>query len=141
MASSARVPTTTVSPVLAEHVERLLGVDAEPLALTDGELVLAAVAAERAPGAVDDRPRPLAHAAVAREERRLAGAGQEAEVLRLALIGDGQAGVAGERAHLRLGQLAEREAHPRDGGRRERGEHVRLVLGGVGCRSGAARRA
>ena len=84
------------------------------------------------PGAVDDRPLALAHAAVAGEERALAGAGEEAEVLRLALVGDGQPGRARDLAHLRLAQAAEREAHPRQRGRRERGEHVGLILGGVG---------
>ena len=37
-----------------------------------------------------------------------------------------------QRAHLRLGQLRQREAHPRQRRRRQRGEHVGLVLGRVG---------
>ena len=69
------------------------------------------MAAEHAPAAVDDLARPLARAAVARQERRAAGAGEEAEVLRVGLGGDRQPGLGGERPHLRLGQLAEREAH------------------------------
>ena len=40
--------------------------------------------------------------------------------------------LGGQRAHLRLGQLAEREAQPRERRRRQRGEHVGLVLGRVG---------
>ncbi len=93
------------------------------------------MAAERAAGPVDDRARPLAHAAVTGEEGALAGPGEEAEVLRLALVGDGQPGLARELAHLRLAQLAEREAHPRHRLRRERGQHVALVLGRVGRRA------
>ena len=69
---------------------------------------------------------------MAGEERALAGAGEEAQVLRLALVGDGQPGLARELAHLRLVQLAEREAQPRERCGRQRGEHVALVLGRVG---------
>ena len=69
---------------------------------------------------------------MAGEERALAGAGEEAQVLRLALVGDRQPGRARELAHLGLAQLAEREAQPRERGGRERGEHVALVLGRVG---------
>ena len=113
-ASAARGPTVTVlaRDVGGEHVLRLGGGDAQALALADREVVGAAVAAELAPGAVDDRARAVADAAVAGEERGLAGAGEEAEVLGLALVGHGQPRRAGERADLRLGQLAEREAQP-----------------------------
>ena len=77
--------------------------------------------------AVDDLARALVEPAVAGQERGLAGAGQEAQVLRLGLGGDRQPGLGGERAHLRLGQLAEREAQPRERRRR----HARRA-----CRSG-----
>ena len=49
-----------------------------------------------------------------------------------ALLATGSSRLGGQRAHLRLGQLAQREAHPGQRGRRERGQHVRLVLGRVG---------
>ena len=52
-----------------EHVERLGRGEPDPLALADREAVVAAVAAEHAPAAVDDLPRALARAAVAGEER------------------------------------------------------------------------
>jgi hypothetical protein len=103
--------------------------------------VVAAVAAEHAAAAVDDLPRPLARAAVAREERRAARAGEEAEVLRVGLRGDGQLRLGGQRAHLRLGQLAEREAHPRDRLGSQPAQHVGLVLGRVGRRAQEAVRA
>ena len=72
------------------------------------------------------------------EERLAVGAGEEAEVLRVAAPGDRQARLAGELADLGLVQLAEREAQARERGGREPGEHVALVLGGVGWRSAAA---
>ena len=118
-----------------EDVERLAGRDAEPAALPDRVEVVAAVAAELAPGRVEDRAGALAHAAVAGEERRPPGAGEEAEVLRVGLLGDRQRGLAGDRAHLRLGELAEREPQPGERGGRERGERVRLVLRRVGRRA------
>ena len=127
--------------VLGQHVERLRGGDAEPLALADREQVLATVATDGPPGAVDDRTGALAQAPVAGEERALAGAGEEAQVLRLALVRDRQPGGAGELAHLRLAQLAEREPQPRERGRRERGEHVALVLRPDRPRHAATRRA
>ncbi len=68
-----------------------------------------------------------------REERLAVGAGEEAEVLRVAAPGDREARLAGELAHLGLLELAEREAQARERGGREPGEHVALVLGGVGC--------
>ena len=59
------------------------------------------------------------------------GAGQEAQVLRVGLARDRQAGIGGDPSDLRLGQLAERKAHPRQRRRRKRREHVGLILGGV----------
>ena len=66
--------------------------------------------AEHAGRAIDDRARAVAEAAVAREERALALAGEKAEVLALGLVGDREPGRGGELAHLGLGQLGEREA-------------------------------
>ena len=96
-----------------EHVERLRRGDADPAALADGEVVVAAVAAEGAAGGVDDRAVALAQAAVAAEEAALALAGEEAEVLALGLAGDGEAVAGGDLPHLGLGQLGQREAEAR----------------------------
>ena len=115
-----------------EHVERLRRGDAEALALADREVVRAAVQREHGAVAVDDLAGAVVEAGVAGQERGLAGAGQEAQVLRLGLGGHGQPGLGGQRAHLRLGQLPEREAQPRERRGRDGREHVGLVLGLVG---------
>ena len=87
----------------------------EPAALADGEVV-------RGRGGGRARARPVDDRRPARSRRppwrarnaRAPGAGQEAEVLRVGLAGDRQPGLGGERAHLGLGQLAEREAQARE---------------------------
>ena len=66
-----------------------------------------------------------------RRKPLLALAGEEAEVLGLGLLRDREAVPGGDRAHLVLGHLGEREAEPAEQVRRQRGEHVALVLGGV----------
>ena len=118
--------------VLPEHVERLGCGHADALALPDGEWRCAAMAADprsgrRGRGSLPARaPSPPWRA----RNAALPGAGEEAEVLRLALVRHGQARRARERPHLRLGQVAEREAQPRAAcAGRERGQHVALVLG------------
>ena len=88
VASSSRAPTTTVLRlgVGGEHVERLGAADAEPAPLADGEVVVARCARRaRRPARSTIAPGPLAEAAVAGEERALALAGEEAEVLALGL--------------------------------------------------------
>ena len=90
-----------------DDVERLRRDDADPAALADGEVVVAAVAADGATGAVDDGALALAQAAVAAQEAALALAGEEAEVLALGLAGDGEAVAGGDRPHLGLGQLGQ----------------------------------
>ena len=85
------------------------------------------------PLAVDDLAGPAEpRAAVALEEGAAAEAGDEAEVLALALVGHRQAGLARERAHGVLREAAEREAEPVEQRRVELGEHVALVLARVG---------
>jgi hypothetical protein len=69
---------------------------------------------------------------VAGEERALALAGKETEVLALGLARDREPGPGRDLAHLGLRQLGEREAHQCERFRRERGEHVGLILGRVG---------
>ena len=99
--------------VPAQHVERLGRAEVEAAALADRELVLAVVVAEHAAVGVDDLARlAQARPAVALQEGAPAEAGHEAEVLALALVRHGQAGVAGQRADGVLGEAAEREGEP-----------------------------
>ena len=65
------------------------------------------------------------------QEGALALTREEAEVLAFALGGHWQARPRRTLAHLRLGQIGEREAKPRERLRPQGGEHVGLVLGGV----------
>ena len=69
---------------------------------------------------------------MAGQEAGAVGAGQEAQVLRVDLARHRQPGLRGDRPHLGLGQLAEREPQPGQRRRRERGQHVGLILGGIG---------
>jgi hypothetical protein len=80
-------------------------------------------------GSVDDRPRTLAEAGVAGQEGALSLAGEEAQILALALAGDREPGGGGELSHPRLGQVGERKAQRTERPGRERREHVGLVLG------------
>ena len=68
------------------------------------------------------------------EEGALALAGQEAEVLALALGGDRQARLGGQLAHLGFVRSASGKRSRESDSRPQRGEHVGLVLGGVGRR-------
>ena len=115
-----------------EHVERLRGADAEAVALADGVGMRAAVLAEHGARSVDDRAGLDAEPAVALQKVAMAGAGEEAEVLRVGLARDGEASFGCHLAHLVLVHRAEREAQALQRGRDERGEHVGLVLGDVG---------
>src|ERR1039457_1027651 len=82
--------------VLVEHVQRVApAVEPDPAALADGEAVLTEVAAEHVPVAVDERAGAVAQAAVARQEARAVGPGQEAQVLGVRLAGDREAGLGG----------------------------------------------
>ena len=93
-----------------QHVERLPGGDPEAAALADRELVMAAMAPDGASRAVHDLPGSLTQPGVASEERALALAREEAEVLALALVGHREPGASGDLAGLGLGQLRERKA-------------------------------
>ena len=122
--------------VLVEHVQRLGRSDAEPAALADREAVLAVVAAEDGAAAGRRSPR-----AARRVRRGGPGTGRGSVPARKhrswesALAATGSPASAAIRADLGLAQLAEREAHPRQRGRAERGQHVGLVLGRVGGRA------
>ena len=95
--------------------------------------------AEDAARAVDDLPWRSLEPAVAREERALALAGEEAEVLALGLAGDLEAGRGRDLAHLAacVSSASGKRSRASDAGRRP-GEHVGLVLGRVGGGAPAA---
>ena len=137
----ARGPTTTrlVARVRGQHVQRLAGRDAEALALPDREAAVAAVAAEHAARACRPRRRGASRTSrVAGEEALAARAGEEAEVLALALLRDREAAARAMSRTCGLGEPAEREAQAaRAASGRSAGEHVGLVL----VRVGGARRA
>ena len=95
--------------------------------------------AERPAVDVRDLTGAVGETSVALEEARPVRARQEAEVLRVGLGGDREPGVGRDPPDLGLGQLPEREAHARQGLRRERRQHVGLVLGRIG--GGAQQRA
>ena len=88
--------------------------------------MLAVVAGERAAGLVDDVSGGTRHELVE------GGAREEAEVLALGLVRHRQVRGAGSLAHVRLGELAEREPEALELVRAQAGEHVCLVLRGVG---------
>src|SRR3954470_23445991 len=93
----------------------------------------AAGAAERATGAVDHGALAVHQVAVAAQEAALALAGEKAEVLRLGLLRHREAVAGGDRADLFLGHVGQRETEAAEQIRRQRREHVALVLGGVGA--------
>src|SRR5689334_24452312 len=95
---------------------------------------MAAVASEPPSRAVEEVALALVHAAVSLQEVGLALTGEEAEVLTLGLARDGEVMAGGDLAHLRLGQLGERKAQSPEHRRRQRRQHVALVLLLVGRR-------
>ena len=113
-----------------ERVERLTRSDADAAALSRREPPDAVVTAERTPGLVDDRPR--GRDAVTLEERAIVVAGEEARFLALRASRRLEAGCSrlGTRGGLPL--RAERKVDALESGRGDGGEHVRLILGGVG---------
>src|SRR4029450_6940182 len=76
---------------------------------------------------VDDRPL-AGNEAAALQEGTVVVAGEEAGLLAPGTRGDGQPGVCGLEARLRLRLLPEREGDPLQRGGIETREHVRLVL-------------
>ena len=119
--------------VLVEHVQGLAGGDPEPAPLADREPVLAVVAADdvavarrRSPPGVWPSPpwraRNRARLVPARKQRSWESA----------LLATGSPAAAASLSDLGLGQVPERESHPRERRRRQRREHVRLILGGIG---------
>ena len=76
---------------------------------------MAAMTAENAAAAIDDLALALAQARRGGQEGALALAGEEAEVLALALRGHREARVRRDAPNLGLGQLGEREAQVGEG--------------------------
>ena len=68
---------------------------------------------------------------MALEEVAVAGAREKAQVLGVAAPGDREPCLTGKLADLLLVHLAERKAHARERLRRERREHIALVLGWI----------
>jgi hypothetical protein len=130
----ARGPTTTVFVrcVRRKRVHTACAArDAEPAALADGEAPVALVRPDLPTALVHERPGARLEA-VALEEGAVVVAGEEARILALGAGGDGEPGRRGFGARLLLRPAAEREREPAEEARVEPGEHVALVLRGVG---------
>src|SRR5487761_1587630 len=100
--------------------------DAQALALADGEAVRALVLADHAAAGVHDLAGRLAEPAG--QELPGVAVGDEAHVVAVRLVGDGQAAGGRLLPHPRLGGVAEREHGAAELAAGEHGEHVGLVL-------------
>ena len=116
----------------AQRVQRLARCDAEAAALARREAPEAVVAGDLVPALVDDRALGRVEA-VTDEEVAVVAAGEEACFLALGPARRGEPGGAGALPRLLLGALAEREPDAVEHARVEAGEHVGLVLRGVGA--------
>ncbi len=105
--------------VEVDDVERLADGNADAATLTDRVVDDAVVAAEHAPVDVDDVAGLGGTGLQPLDEVGVAPVGNEADVLAVVLVGDGEAEVARRRARLRLGHGTQREA-----------QEVELLLGG-----------
>ncbi len=85
---------------------------------------------------VDDRPRPPTQ--VEFDELPVVDLAQEADPLAVRALARRQVEIAGQAAHLALGQVAHREEQAGELGLREMGEEVGLVLDRVGAAQQAA---
>src|SRR5919106_563185 len=117
--------------IRGEDVQGLAAPHPDPLALTDREVVMAAVGPDPATGPVDDLAGALIEPGVPAQELALSLTGEEAEVLALGPARHLELRAGGNLTHLRLGELAEREAKAGERGRAKAGEHVGLILGVV----------
>src|SRR3954454_20458178 len=106
------------------------GADAQALALADGEGVGAVVLAQDGAGGVDDLAGRLAE--LPGQEAAGVAVGDEADVVAVRLVGDGQPAPGRFGADLGLGGVAEREQGVGELVGGEDGEYVGLVLAGVG---------
>src|SRR4051794_20111244 len=91
--------------VRPQDVQRVAAADPDPAALTDREVVEAAMRAHNPPLVVNDLAWPLIETAMAAQERVLSLAGQEAQVLAFDLGGHREIGRRGKLAHARLGEV------------------------------------
>ena len=113
--------------------------DAEAAALADREAMDAAVLGQRRALGVDDPPGlSAAGRRLALDEAGVVTVGDEADLLALRLLGDRQAESTGMRAHLALGEVAERKARPGELGLGQAEEKVGLVLGARRARAAGA---
>ncbi len=117
-----------------DHVERRTGGYAESLALADRKIVHAgvlanylAVGGDHLAGNVGRRVALLTE--IGFEKALVVAAGDEADFLRVGLLGDRQAVLAGKFAHLRLGHAAEREQSAAQLFLRKAKEEIGLVFG------------
>src|SRR5262245_19934284 len=85
----------------------------KPPALPHREVLDPLVAPQDAPLAIDDRAGLRRHAPLP-EERPVVAAGDEADLLRVLLVGDGEARLPGEGAHLLLGECPDRKKDARE---------------------------
>src|SRR5207249_1989556 len=90
--------------------------------------------AEPAAAAIDHLPGPLLETGVPAQELPLALAREEAEVLALGAARHLEVRAGCDLPDLRLRQRSQGKAKACEGARAKPGEHVRLVLGGVGSR-------
>ena len=91
-------------------IERLGGGDAKPAPLADRVMNDALVTAEHAAVDMDDLARRRGARHDAFDHLSIAARRHEADVLAVGLLRNGETVLSRERAHLRLGQIAQREA-------------------------------
>ena len=120
-----------------EHVEGCGGADAQALALADSEVedavVMAddlAIGGDKLAGGVREGLALLLE--IGGEELLVVAAGDEADLLGVGLLGEGQTMPACHFADFRLGEAAEREEGAGELGLGEAEEEVGLVLGEIG---------
>ena len=116
-----------------DNVERGGRLDAESLALADGEVMDACMAADDFARCRDELAGGVGHRfalllEVGVDEPLIVAAGDEADLLRVGLVGRGDAVLGGDLADARLGVAAEREEGARELLLGEAEEEVGLVL-------------
>ena len=116
-----------------EDVERFARREAETFALTDGEIVDAAVAAKNFAGFGDDialagAERNLTFRHVGVDELHVISIGHEAQLHAVGLFGYGKRGAAGDFADFVFGQFAEREFAARELLLRKSPQKIRLIF-------------
>ena len=124
-----------------DDVQRVGGGDAKPLALAHRVAPVTVVRAQHGAVGAHDLPR-LGREPLALEEGRVPAHTHEAHVLTLHRVGGRQAPGRGQRTHVILGHVAERQQQALEHVTGEAREHVALILGAVrggGQHRGASR--